>query len=247
MAGHSKWKNIRLRKGKQDAIRGKLFTKLSREIIVAARMGGGDPSGNPRLRLAISKAREAAMPSDNVERAIKRGTGETEGAAYEEVTYEGYGPGGAALIVECYTENRNRTVADLRHAFSKNGGNLAENGSVAWRFKYIGEIIVPPDGLDEEEFTLAAIDAGAEDVVRDDGGFNVYTSIETLHSTNEALETAGYKPTEVGLTYLPADKAELSDSDARRLLNLMEMLEDLDDVKETYVNVEITDDMMDDA
>ncbi|MCZ7579803.1 MAG: YebC/PmpR family DNA-binding transcriptional regulator [Fimbriimonadaceae bacterium] len=247
MAGHSKWKNIRLRKGKQDAIRGKLFTKLSREIIVAARMGGGDPSGNPRLRLAISKAREAAMPSDNVERAIKRGTGETEGAAYEEVTYEGYGPGGAALIVECYTENRNRTVADLRHAFSKNGGNLAENGSVAWRFKYIGEIIVPPDGLDEEEFTLAAIDAGAEDVVRDDDGFNVYTSIETLHSTNEALETAGYKPAEVGLTYLPADKAELSDSDARRLLNLMEMLEDLDDVKETYVNVEITDDMMDDA
>lgn len=247
MAGHSKWKNIRLRKGKQDAIRGKLFTKLSREIIVAARMGGGDPSGNPRLRLAISKAREAAMPSDNVERAIKRGTGETEGAAYEEVTYEGYGPGGAALIVECYTENRNRTVADLRHAFSKNGGNLAENGSVAWRFKYIGEIIVPPDGLDEEEFTLAAIDAGAEDVVRDDDGFNVYTSIETLHSTNEALETAGYKPVEVGLTYLPADKAELSDSDARRLLNLMEMLEDLDDVKETYVNVDITDDMMDDA
>ncbi|MFN8220211.1 MAG: YebC/PmpR family DNA-binding transcriptional regulator, partial [Fimbriimonadales bacterium] len=167
MAGHSKWKNIRLRKGKQDAIRGKLFTKLSREIIVAARSGGGDPGMNPRLRVVVDKAKEASMPRENIERSIKRGTGEIEGAAYEELTYEGYGPGGSAIILECYTENKNRTVAEVRHAFSKHGGNLAENGSVAWQFKRVGQIEVARNGLDEDEFTLAAIDAGAEDVETD--------------------------------------------------------------------------------
>lgn len=243
MAGHSKWKNIRLRKGKQDALRGKMFTKLSREIIVAAKLGGADPSGNPRLRVAIEKARENAVPADNIERAIKRGTGEVDGADYEEVTYEGYGPGGVAILVECYTENRNRTVPDLRHAFTKCGGSLAENGSVSWRFNRVGEIVVPRRRLDEEEFTLQAIDAGAIDVVADEEDFTVYTPVDELHRANDLLEQAGIQATEVGLTYLAIDKADPSYEDRPRLVRLLEMLEDLDDVKETYVNVEITEEM----
>lgn len=244
MAGHSKWKNIRLRKGKQDAIRGKLFTKISREIIVAARAGGGDINGNPRLRVAIEKAREASMPKDNIDRSIKRGTGEIEGAAYEELTYEGYGPGGSAIILECYTENKNRTVSEIRHAFTKNGGNLAENGSVSWQFKRLGEITVPRAGLDEEEFTLQAIDAGADDVEADEDGFAVYTAADALHATNDALEQAGVKAKEVVLTYKPTNMANPSPEDIPKLLKLLDALEDLDDVQETYVNVEITEDMM---
>jgi len=247
MAGHSKWKNIRIRKGKQDAERGKLFTKLSREIIVAARAGGGDPNMNPRLRVAVQKARDASVPVDNIKRSIQRGTGEIEGAAYEELTYEGYGPGGAAIMLECYTENKNRTVADVRHAFSKAGGNLAENGSVSWQFKHLGEIIVPRKGLDEEEFTLVAIDAGAEDVVADAEEFTVYTPIEALHSTNDALERSGIKASEVGLTYRPTNKTQVSSDDAPKLMRLLEALEDLDDVQETYVNVDITEDMLQEA
>lgn len=247
MAGHSKWKNIRLRKGKQDAIRGKIFTKISREIIVAARMGGGNPADNPRLRLAISKGKENAMPADTIDKAIKRGTGELAGEAMEELTYEGYGPGGAAIMVEVTTENRNRTVADLRHAFSKCGGNLAENGSVSWRFKRQGEIIIPREGLEEEEFTLQAIDAGAEDVVSDEESFTVYTEVENLHKTNEALESAGIKVEEAGLTYVPSEMTELSTEDAPKLMRLLEMLEDLDDVKETYMNVDLPEDALDTA
>lgn len=248
MAGHSKWKNIRLRKGKQDAIRGKIFTKLSREIIVAAKMGGGDPSTNPRLRLAISKARENSVPADNIKRSIQRGTGEIEGADYEEVTYEGYGPGGAAIMLECYTENRNRTVAEVRHAFSKNGGNMAENGSVSWQFKHVGQIIVPLEGKDEDELTLHAIDAGADDVTTDDeGNCVIYTPIETLHQTNEALEQAGITASEVGLTYVATNKAEPGPNDVPKLLRLLDMLDELDDVQETYVNVDITEDMLQEA
>ncbi|HRK20402.1 MAG TPA: YebC/PmpR family DNA-binding transcriptional regulator [Fimbriimonadaceae bacterium] len=248
MAGHSKWKNIRLRKGKQDAIRGKIFTKLSREIIVAARMGGGDPATNPRLRLAIAKARENSVPAENVKRSIQRGTGEIEGAAYEEVTYEGYGPGGAAIMLECYTENRNRTVAEVRHAFSKNGGNMAENGSVSWQFKHLGQIIVPLEGKDEDELTLLAIDAGADDVTTDDeGNFVIYTPIESLHQTNEALEKAGIVATEVGLTYVATNKAEPGADDIPKLLRLLDMLEELDDVQDTFVNVDITEDMLQEA
>ena len=247
MAGHSKWKNIRIRKGKQDAERGKIFTKLSREIIVAARAGGGDPATNPRLRLAVQKARDASVPVDNIKRSIQRGTGEIEGAAYEELTYEGYGPGGAAIMLECYTENRNRTVADLRHAFSKAGGNLAENGSVSWQFKHVGEITVPRQKLDEEQFTLAAIDAGAEDVEADEDEFTVYTAIETLHSTNDSLEKQGIRASEVGLTYVPTNKTSVSREDAPKLLRLLEALEDLDDVQETYVNVDITEEMLQEA
>jgi YebC/PmpR family DNA-binding regulatory protein len=247
MAGHSKWKNIRIRKGKQDAVRGKVFTKLSREIIVAAKAGGGDPGTNPRLRLAISKAREASVPADNIKRSIQRGTGEIEGVAYEELTYEGYGPGGSAIMLECYTENKNRTVADVRHAFTKAGGNLAENGSVSWQFKHVGEIIVPAKGLDEELFTLTAIDAGAEDVVSEEEDFLVYTAIESLHSTNDALEKQGITASEVGLTYIPTNKTQISAVDMPKLLRLLEALDDLDDVQETYVNVDITEDMLQEA
>jgi YebC/PmpR family DNA-binding regulatory protein len=247
MAGHSKWKNIRIRKGKQDAVRGKLFTKLSREIIVAAKAGGGDPGTNARLRLAIAKAREASVPADNIKRSIQRGTGEIEGLDYEELTYEGYGPGGAAIMLECYTENRNRTVADLRHAFTKSGGNLAENGSVSWQFKHLGSITVPRDTKDEDEFTLMAIDAGAEDVVADEDEFTVYTSVENLHSTNEALEKMGVTASEVGLTYLATNKTTVGAEDVPKLMRLLDALEDLDDVQETYVNVDITEEMLQEA
>src|SRR5438270_9025363 len=195
MAGHSKWKNIRIRKGKQDAIRGKQFTKLSREIIVAAKSGGGDAGMNPRLRVAVEKAREASMPADNIKRAIQRGTGEIEGADFEELTYEGYGPGGAAIIMECYSENKNRTVADIRHAFSKCGGNLAENGSVSWQFKHVGEIEVPNKGQSEDDITMAALDAGADDVATEDEVFRIYTAVENLHSVNDSLNKAGIKTT----------------------------------------------------
>lgn len=247
MAGHSKWKNIRIRKGKQDAIRGKQFTKLSREIIVAARSGGGDPGMNPRLRVAVEKAREASMPVDNIKRAIQRGTGEIEGENYEELTYEGYGPGGAAIIVECYSENKNRTVAELRHAFSKSGGNLAESGSVAWQFKRVGEIEVPANGMSEDDVTMAALDAGAEDVANEDETFRVYTAVEDLHTVNDNLVKAGIKTSEVGLTYVPTNKSEPSGDDVSKLLRLLDTLEDLDDVQETYVNVDITEDMLQEA
>src|SRR5579862_6232884 len=196
MAGHSKWKNIRIRKGKQDAIRGKIFTKLSREIIVAARMGGGDASMNARLRVAIEKARENSVPVDNIKRSIARGTGEIEGVAFEEIVYEGYGPSGSALMLQCYTENRNRTVADIRNAFNKNGGNMAENGSVAWQFKFVGQIVVDQSKLNEDEFTLEALDAGAEDVSLEDEVFTIYTAMEDLHKVNTALEAAKHKTRE---------------------------------------------------
>src|SRR5690349_5647003 len=197
MAGHSKWKNIRIRKGKQDAIKGKQFTKLSREIIVAARAGGGDPGMNPRLRVAVEKARAVSMPVDNIKRAIQRGTGEIEGADYEELTYEGRGPGGAAIIIECYSENKNRTVADLRHAFTKNGGSLGESGSVSWQFKRVGEIEVANTGQNEDDLTMAALEAGADDVIVEDEVFRIYTAVDALHSVNDGLAKAGIKTGEV--------------------------------------------------
>lgn len=230
-----------MRKGKQDAIRGKLFTKLSREIIVAARAGGGDPAMNPRLRVVVEKARENSMPVENIKRAIDRGTGAVEGAAYEEIVYEGYGPGGSALILECYSENRNRTVSEVRHAFSKNGGNMAENGSVAWQFKHVGQILLARNGHDEEAVTLAALEAGAEDVFGEEEGFTIVTAMEDLHRVNAELEAAGYKASEVNLTYLPTNKANLGDADQVKLLKLLDALDELDDVQETYVNVDISE------
>ncbi len=243
MAGHSKWKNIRIRKGKQDALRGKLFTKLSREIIMAAKAGGGDPSGNARLRVAIEKAKESSVPADNIKRAIERGTGQIEGADYEEIVYEGYGPGGSALMVEVYSENRNRTVADLRHAFTRNGGTLGENGSVGWQFKYVGQISVPKDSVDEDELTLAALDGGAADVAGDDEYFTIETAIEDLHRCNDHLIAQGYKTEEVALTRIPTNFATPTRDDMIKLIKLMDMLEELDDVKETYVNVEIPEEL----
>lgn len=247
MAGHSKWKNIRIRKGKQDAIRGKVFTKLSREIIVAAKMGGGDADKNPRLRIAILKARENSVPAENIKRSIQRGTGEVDGADYEEITYEGYGPGGSAIMLECYTENRNRTVAEVRHAFMKAGGNMAENGSVSWQFKHLGQIVVDPGAMNEDDFTMTALEAGAEDVATDEESFVAYTAIESLHSVNDALEKAGVKAAEVGLTYIATNKANLSEDDTRKLLKLLDALDDLDDVQETHVNVDISEEMLQEA
>ena len=241
MAGHSKWKNIRIRKGKQDALRGKLFTKLAREIIIAAKNGGGDPTKNSRLRVAVDKARSESLPKENIERAIKRGTGEIEGEAFEELTYEGYGAGGSAVMVEVYTENRNRTVGDLRHAFTKCGGNLSENGSVGWQFKHVGQIVVPKNGQDEDEFTLMALDAGAEDVTVEDENFIVETLIENLHSTNDALAQQGIQASEVQLARIATNFANPEPDDLRQLVKLLDRLEELDDVKETYVNVEIPD------
>jgi len=246
MAGHSKWKNIRIRKGKQDALRGKLFTKLSREIIIAAK-GGGDPATNSRLRMAIEKAKENSLPADNIKRAIQRGTGEIEGADYDEVVYEGYGPGGSAVMVEVFTENRNRTVADLRHAFSKCGGNLSENGSVAWQFKHVGQILVPRANTDEDTLTLQALDAGAEDVGSDEDCFVIETTIENLHSTNERLEAAGVRAEDVSLARIPTNMADPSEEDMRKLVKLLDMLEELDDVKETYVNVDIPESILQEA
>lgn len=241
MAGHSKWKNIRIRKGKQDALRGKLFTKLSREIIVAAKSGGGDPNTNSRLRVALEKARENSLPADNIKRAIQRGTGEIAGADYEELVYEGRGPGGSAVMVEVYSENKNRTVADLRHAFSKCDGSLAENGSVSWQFKHVGQITIPKNGYSEDELTLAALDYGADDVTSDDEYFTVETAIENLHKTNDGLEKAGFKAEEVGLARIATNFASPSPDEIRKLIKLLDMLEELDDVKETFVNVEIAE------
>lgn len=243
MAGHSKWKNIRIRKGKQDALRGNLFTKLSREIIVAAKMGGGDPNMNARLRVAMEKAREASVPVDNIKRAIARGTGEIEGEAYEELTYEGYGPGGSAIMIEVYTENRNRTVGDLRAAFTKNGGNLAENGSVAWQFKHVGQIIVGSTKLSEDELTLVALEAGAQDVLNEEGEVIVETAMEDLHRVNDELIKQGVKTNNVELAYIPTNKTKISEEDTVKLLKLLDRLDELDDVKDTHVNVDIDDEM----
>ncbi len=242
MAGHSKWKNIRLRKGKQDAIKGKMFTKMAREIIVAAKAGGGDPSINARLRVAIDRAKEASLPKDNIDRAVAKGSGDMDGENYEEITYEGKGPGGVAFMVEVYSENRNRTVAELRHAFSKNGGALGENGSVAWQFKHLGQIDIPRAGVDEDELTLAALEAGADDVnTEDEDVFTIYTPIEGLHACNDALAKSGYKSSEVVLTRIATNMIDLGDDELRKVIRLMDAIDDLDDVKETYINASIPD------
>ena len=243
MAGHSKWKNIRLRKGKQDAIRGKMFTKMSREIIVAAKLGGGDPATNARLRLAIEKAKENSIPKENIERAVSRGSGNSDGESYEELVYEGKGPGGVAVMVEVYSENRNRTVGELRHTFTKNGGALGENGSVGWQFKYCGQIVVPVTAIDEESLTLAAIDAGADDILLDEESFTIYTPIDKLHACNDALNGAGIKTSEVGLTRVATNVVDVDRDDLLKVIKLIDALDELDDVKETYINVDIPDDL----
>ena len=234
MAGHSKWANIQHRKGRQDAKRGKIFTRLIKEITVAARMGGGDPDMNPRLRLAGDKAYENNMPKDNVERAIKRGTGDLEGVNYEEIRYEGYGIGGAAVIVDCLTDNRTRTVADVRHAFSKHGGNLGTDGSVAFLFAHCGQLVFAP-GTNEDRLLDSALEAGAEDVVaNDDGSIDVITGPHEFPAVKAALEKAGFKAEVAEVTMKPGAETPLAGEDAVRMRKLIDALESLDDVQEVY-------------
>ncbi|MDX1775044.1 MAG: YebC/PmpR family DNA-binding transcriptional regulator [Desulfobulbales bacterium] len=245
MSGHSKWSTIKRKKGALDAKRGKIFTKLIKEISVAARMGGGDPEGNPRLRSAISAAKTENMPKDNIERAIKKGTGELEGAVYEEITYEGYGPNGVAVLVDCMTDNKNRTVADIRHAFSKSGGNLGESGCVSWMFDKKGAIVVDKESIDEEELMDKALEAGAEDVVEEDNVFQVITTPDDFDAVREALEAGGVTFIEASVSMIPQNTVDISDEKpARQILKLLESLEDHDDVQNVYANFDIPDEIM---
>jgi YebC/PmpR family DNA-binding regulatory protein len=234
MAGHSKWANIQHRKGRQDAKRGKIFTRLIKEITVAARMGGGDPDMNPRLRLAVDKATDNNMPKDNIERAIKRGTGGLDGANYEQIRYEGYGVNGAAVIVDTLTDNRTRTVAEVRHAFTKYGGNMGSEGSVGFLFKHVGQLVYAP-GTNEDKLMEAALEAGAEDVITsDDGSIEVITGPYEFARVRAALERAGFKA-EIGeVTMKPSNETELSDEEAERMQKLIDALESLDDVQDVY-------------
>ncbi len=241
MAGHSKWANIKHKKAATDAKRGKIFTRLIKEITVAAKMGGGDISCNPRLRLAVDKAYENNMPKDNVERAIKRGTGDLEGVSYEELRYEGYGPAGVAVMVDCLTDNKTRTVADVRHAFSKHGGNLGTDGSVAFLFKHCGQMLFAP-GTDEDKLMEAALEAGAEDVVsNDDGSIEVVTGPYEFATVKEALVKAGLQPELGEVTMKPANENELTGDDAAKMQKLLDALESLDDVQEVYTTAVINE------
>ncbi len=236
MAGHSKWANIQHRKGRQDEKRGRVWTRIIREIMVAARQGGGDPTANPRLRLAIDKAKAANMPADNIKRNIDKATGNLEGVTYEEIRYEGYGIGGAAIIVDTMTDNRVRTVAEVRHAFSKLGGNMGTEGSVAFQFKNVGQLIFAP-GTSEDKVMEVALDAGAEDVVSDeDGAIEVLTAPGDFESVKNALAAAGLVPEVAEITMRPENTIELAGDDAARMQKLLDMLEDLDDVQEVYHN-----------
>ena len=244
MAGHSKWANIQHRKGAQDKKRGKLFTKLIREITVAARMGGGDLAANPRLRLAVDKAKAASMPKDNIERAMKKGSGELGGDDYQEIRYEGYGPGGVAVMVDCMTDNRNRTVAEVRHAFSKFGGNLGADGSVGYMFRHVGSLIFAP-GADEDAVMEAAIEAGAEDVIVDvDHSIEVVTDPGEFETVRDAMVEAGLEPETAELTMRADTDTRLELQEASSMVKMLEMLEDLDDVQNVYSNADIPDDVL---
>jgi len=245
VSGHSKWSTIKRKKGAIDSKRGKIFTRLIKEITVAARMGGGDPEGNPRLRSAIASAKTENMPKDNIDRAIKKGTGELEGAVYDEITYEGYGPGGVAVLVDCMTDNKNRTVADIRHAFSKSGGNLGESGCVAWMFDKKGTILVDKETIDEEELMDKALEAGAQDVVEEDNIYQVETTPDDFEGVREALEADGIKFIEASVTMVPQNVVEITEeSSARQILRLLESLEEHDDVQNVFSNFDISDEIM---
>lgn len=247
MSGHSKWHNIRLRKGAQDAKRGNLFTKLAKEIIMAAKAGGGNPDSNLRLRLAIQKARENSMPQDNIKRNIQRGTGEIEGAVFEDVTYEGYGPGGVAVLVECATDNRNRTVANIRNIFSKHGGRMGESGSVAYRFRPIGLITIAANATDEETLFNIALEAGAEDVRNDGEHFEVVAQPEDFATVRQAIETANISIANAEYTMEPGDTVALNDKDAALTLRLMDALEENEDVQNVHANFDIPDEVLEAA
>ncbi len=244
MAGHSKWANIQHRKKAQDAKRGKAFTKLIREITVAARMGGGDAAANPRLRAAIDAALSANMPKDTIDRAVKRGAGGQEGQNLEEIRYEGYGPNGVAVMVDCMTDNRNRTVADVRHAFTKCGGNLGTDGSVAFLFSKVGQLSYPT-GADEDQIMEAALESGAEDVVtNDDGSVDVLTKPEDFSSVKQAMVESGLKPEQAEVTMRASTNTVLGVEGAGKMVKLLDLLEDLDDVQKVYSNADIPDDVI---
>jgi YebC/PmpR family DNA-binding regulatory protein len=244
MAGHSKWANIQHRKGAQDKKRGKLFTKLIREVTIAARVGGGDLAANPRLRLAVDKAKSQSMPKDNIERAIKRGSGDLDGDDYIETRYEGYGPGGTAVMVDCMTDNKNRTVAEVRHAFAKFGGNLGADGSVNYLFNHVGQLTFPA-GSDEDAIMEAAIDAGAEDVLVDeDLSIEVLTDPTEFESVRDTMREAGFSPENDELTMRATTSAPLDLKAAGSMIKMLEMLEDLDDVQTVYSNADISEEIL---
>ncbi len=244
MSGHNKWSTIKHKKGAADAKRGKIFTKIIKEISVAAKLGGGDPSGNPRLRTAIDKAKSENMPKDNVERAIKKGTGGMEGVVYEEIVYEGYGPGGVAVLVEVLTDNRNRSVSDIRSIFSKCNGNMGEAGCVAWMFDKKG-LIIFPKSVDFDKLFEAAIEAGADDVVDEEEQIEVLTDPSAFLSVRDALESAGFKPDSAEVTSIPQTMIKLDGKNAENMLKLMDRMEDNDDVQNVYANFDISAEDMD--
>lgn len=243
MAGHSKWKNIQHRKGRQDAVRAKAFTKISKEIHMAARNGGGDPNTNMSLRAAIQKAKDVNMPNDNIERTIKKATGDLEGITYEEITYEGYGPGGVAVMVEVLTDNRNRSAAEVRHIFSKNGGNLGESGCVSFLFTRKGQIVIDREVYDgnEDDLMLVALDAGAEDIETEADQFTIYTDPEELENVREGLKNSGIPVSSSEITMIPSTSVNVTGDDAVKMLKLMDMADDSDDIQNIYANFEIDD------
>ena len=245
MSGHSKWSSIKHKKAATDAKRGKIFTKLIKEITVAARLGGGDIDANPRLRTAVQAAKNENMPKDNIERAIKKGTGELEGVSYEESIYEGYGPGGAAVLVESLTDNKNRTVADIRSIFGKNGGNLGENGCVAWMFDKKGYIAVDSKAVDEDVLMEAALEAGAEDIKEDNSNYEIITAPGDFEAVKDAIDKASIPYIDAEVTMLPQTTANLAGKEAEQMVRLMEMLEDCDDVQKVYTNADIPDEIVD--
>lgn len=247
MSGHSKWSTIKRKKGAIDAARGKVFTKIIKEITVAARSGGGDPDGNPRLRLAVQSAKANNMPADNITRAIKKGTGELEGVSYEEITYEAYGPGGVALIIESLTDNRNRTVADLRHLISKNGGNLAEAGAVSWNFERKGVITVLKGSYTEDDLMNVILDAGADDLKDEEDFYEVTASLESFETVRKAIESSGLtgiKIDSASLQYVPKTTVRIEGSDAETTVKLISAVEDNDDVQNVYTNADIDEKVM---
>ena len=244
MSGHSKWSSIKHKKGAADAKRGKVFTRVIKEITVAARLGGGDPDGNPRLRTAIQSAKAENMPKDNIERAIKKGTGELEGTSYEEVSYEGYGPGGVAMLIDCLTDNKNRTVADIKHIFDRHGGNLGEPGCVAWMFEKKGLLIFDKEKVDEEKLMDIALETGAEDVKEEETEFEVITAPSDFEEVKKAFDIQEMAYTVAEISMIPKNTIKLEGKKAEQMLNIMEAFEDNDDINHVYANFDIPDEVM---
>jgi len=244
MSGHSKWASIKHKKGAADAKRGKIFSRLNKEITVAARLGGGDPGGNPRLRSAIQAAKAENMPKDNIERAIKKGTGELEGASYEECNYEAYGPGGVAIMIDCLTDNKNRTVAEVKHLFERHGGNLGEPGCVSWIFEKKGLIVFERESVEEERLLELALEAGAEDIKEEETQFEILTDPSDFESVKKAFDAEGLPYTVAEVSMIPQNTVSLEGRDAERMLNLIETLEEHDDINHVYANFDIPDEVM---